>query len=241
MRQMKAYNPRPTRGLHGLHLTRLKPRCLWRYPGEDDRSTWCRNGAFADLWWYEIRNSPVWRKMEFFYYIATFHGKIKRYAQIWANILCIIPLEISLRAIARGFESLPLRQNEWPCLIWANAWRYFGSGRVILSMNPLHCKGFILSCIKHLCCRQSTKHWNDRGQIPVMPLKYGPKKNFLRQKIWFVNLAWNKCDLRPKDSLYLRLIWMSASFFPVLRMPTLSHRRSDGFFRRGWEHLRVLI
>ncbi len=28
MRQMKAYNPRPTRGLHGLHLTRLKPRCL---------------------------------------------------------------------------------------------------------------------------------------------------------------------------------------------------------------------
>ena len=107
--------------------------------------------------------------------------------------------------------------------------------------NPLHCKGFILSCIKHLCYRQSTKHWNDRGQIPVMSLKYGPQKNFLRQKIWFVNLAWNKCDLRHKDSLYLRLIWMSASFFPVLRMPTLSHRRSDGFFRRGWEHLRVLI
>ena len=170
----------------------------------------------------------------------TTHFNWPRTARCGGMGFCL-SFEISLRAIARGFESLPLRQNEWPCLIWANAWRYFGSGRVILSMNPLHCKGFILSCIKHLCCRQSTKHWNDRGQIPVMPLKYGPQKNFLRQKIWFVNLAWNKCDLRHKDSLYLRLIWMSASFFPVLRMPILSHRRSDGFFRRGWEHLRVLI
>ena len=68
---------------------------------------WC------PAWWryYKTKNFLGVEKCDFRIRRTFFENKMSRFVNFWGEILHTIPLEISLRATARGFESHPLRQR----------------------------------------------------------------------------------------------------------------------------------